>query len=239
MKRRYKLIARLAVMVMVLSALAGCNVLGFRSWTWHQKLTISLMTPDGLKVASSVNRVSIGKYPEWWGVGDSRGSSDSSFSGEALALDLGGGRILFALLDNPTAERIFFPEPDEPRLWAQLEPLYDWMLTLRETREIPPKLYPRLITFDDLRVPSTLRLLTPGDLASVFGDGYYLNSVTLAITTDPVTKKSIEGILPWLEPWGRSHVNIKGTLPSDYWKNELDAKLYTITTAQFSSYLYK
>lgn len=232
MKRWYKLIARLAVMVIVLSALAGCNVLGFQSWTWHQKLTISVMTPDGLKVASAVSAVSIYKSPEWWGMGDSRGSITSSTSGEAVVLELTKDRFLFALLRGPyepRAESVFFPDPEKPRLWEQLEPLYDWLVSLRETREVPRKEYPMLVTFGDVNVPSSIKLVDPLNLAATFGSGYALSKVELSITDDNVSRENTRRVLPWLCTYMKDGIRLsgkKGAISDNLLANNLDAAVF-------------
>lgn len=80
----------------VLTALlvAGCNPFP-KTWEWNQKLTIEVITPDGVKSGSAVTHVR-------WQEENSVGNYPSSYYGEATVVDLGNGRYLFALLGEPT-----------------------------------------------------------------------------------------------------------------------------------------
>ena len=177
------------------------GIFGFRWWSWHQKLTVTVDTPNGLKTGSSVTRVSVSASPRWWGVGDAAGAGGSSLSGEAVTVDLGEGRYLFALLkdySHETARRTFIPNNEQPKTEAQVVAVYDWLERMRGERELARDQYPLLVTFDDINNPASVRRVEPGNLAATFGDGCRLNAITLSITDEPVTKGGVEKLLPWL-----------------------------------------
>jgi hypothetical protein len=139
--------------------------------------------------------------PKWGGVGDSAGASNSSLSGEAVVVDLGQGRYLFALLkgyNEFTGRLAFFPLPQKPLNKEEDAAVYDQLEALRATTELPRELYPLLVTFADINDAASVQRVDPDDLAASFGPGYALSSITLAITDEPVTMGRVEAVLGWL-----------------------------------------
>lgn len=190
--------------------LSGCDLFGFHDWEWHQKLTVSVMTPEGLKTGSAVVSVNVYDRPSWWGLGDFKGAGASSLSGEAVTVDLGNGRYLFALLSNyshETARETFIPKEEQPRTKAEVIAVYDRLEKIRGSRELTSKHYPLLVTFDDIGDPASVRRVDSGDLTASFGPGYRLNAITLSITDEPVTEGQVEGILTkdFFRSWAAIH----------------------------------
>lgn len=70
-------------------ALAVCGC-GSQADSYRQRITVEVDTPEGVMTGSSVSEVK-------WRY-SSRGSSRASSRGEAVAVDLPGGRTLFALM---------------------------------------------------------------------------------------------------------------------------------------------
>ena len=193
---------RVLVALTLCLPIAGCELFGFHDWEWRQKLTVSVMTPEGLKTGSAVVSVNVYDRPSWWGLGDFRGAGASSLSGEAVTVDLGNGRYLFALLSNyshETARETFIPKEEQPRTKAEVIAVYDRLEKMRSSRELAREYYPSLVTFDDINDPTTLRRVDPGELSASFGHGYRLNAITLSITDEPVTEGRVEKLLGWLK----------------------------------------
>ncbi|MDQ0457167.1 hypothetical protein [Rhizobium paknamense] len=173
---------------------------GFHEWRWHQKLTVTIDTPDGLKTGSAVTSARFSVSPEWWGLGDFAGSASSSLSGEAVTVDLGRGRYLFALLQDygvETARKSFLPKEEQPGDRAQLIEVYDRLESIRGSRQLSRDLYPPLVTFDNINSPASVHLVNPDDLSVNFGPGYRISSITLSITDEPVTQGDVERALVW------------------------------------------
>lgn len=188
------------VLALAVAGLVGCNMLGFRSWSWNQKLTVTVETPEGPKSGSAVSAAWFQMTPKWSGVGDSAGASNSSLSGEAVVVDLGQGRYLFALLkgyNEFTGRLAFFPLPQKPLNKEEDAAVYDQLEALRATTELPRELTPLLVTFADINDPASVQRVDPDDLAAHFGPGYALSSITIAITDEPVTKGRVEAVLGW------------------------------------------
>lgn len=186
---------------------------GSRDWQWHQKLTVTVETPEGVKTGSAVTRVSVQASPRWWGVGDAAGSGSSSLSGEAVTVDLGEGRHLFALLQNyshETARKTFIEKKDTPRSEAEAHVMFDRLEQMRDSRALARENYPLLVTFGDINEPASVTKVDPADLAATFGKGYRLNAVTIAITDEPVTEGKVEKVLSW---WGNKQL-FKSIWPS-------------------------
>lgn len=194
---------RIFVALALCLPLAGCDILGFHDWEWHQKLTVSVMTPEGMKVGSAVTSARIEFPPKWTGVGDAAGMQRGGVSGEAVVVDLGEGRYLFALLQGYTewtAYTAFFPELEgKAMLKKEMFPYLDQMVaSTGQTRDVSRKHYPMLVTFDDINDPASVRRVDPSNLSASFGPGYRLNAVTLSITDEPVTEGVLERVLKWI-----------------------------------------
>lgn len=179
---------RLLPLVLIL-ALSGCS----QKWSWHQRLSLVVETPAGPISASSVTRRSLRFTDGWFVPPEARGAA-SSYSGEAVVLEVAPGRYLFALLGAPNPFEVFFPREAPVEVAPQLE-------ALREVRAVPRRQYPTLVTFGDVADPTTVARVDPDDLAASFGPGVALRGMTLEITDDPVTKGVVEGVLGWLGPY--------------------------------------
>ena len=148
---------RILVALALCLPIAGCDLLfDFPEWQWRQKLTVSVMTPEGMKVGSAVTSARIEFPPKWTGVGDAAGMQRGGVSGEAVVVDLGQGRYLFALLQGYsewTAYTAFFPELEgKAMLKEEMFPYLDQMVaSTGQSRDVPRKHYPLLVTFDDIK----------------------------------------------------------------------------------------
>jgi hypothetical protein len=200
-------VVRGGVMLRVLVALAlcltlsGCDLFGFRDWEWRQKLTVSVMTPEGLKTASSVAEGSWSMAPTWFKIGDSGGGPGvGRLRGEAVVLELEPQRYLFALQDYSALTAVYTSAgPDfRPGMRQDYIPVLDRMESIRYGTTLAPKHYPLLVTFNDINDPTSVRHVDPGDLSASFGPGYRLSAITLSITDEPVTEGVLEQVLKWI-----------------------------------------
>lgn len=176
----------------------------FPRYTYHQKITLTVEAGGRDYSASSVTAVT-------WQYGPAllaeMKRAVSTVNGEAVHLELPGGRHLFALLKSARTDvakwngwpfdvdglaTYVFPEAYTQLHWPAE------MKKLSETREFPAEVRPMLVTFGDPAKPETVRKVSPGNLAAVFGEGVKLKSLTLAITKEPVGPGMIRTVLPWL-----------------------------------------
>ena len=163
-------------------------------------------------------------------------------TGEALFLDLGGGRNLVVTLTASGSGRPFkrvnisqtYQFED---LWkssgarsAAALPHIAFQLHMASKQtgadlkaarkkgkiELPVDRLPTTVTFTDLADPTTVKRVDPTNLAATFGPGYRITRATIEVTNEPLTH-GIEKKLPWLiniERYRRDPNNpFTGTLP--------------------------
>lgn len=213
---RMTLISRAFGLAFAACLLAGCG----NSNTWHQKLTVTVETPDGVKTGASVVSVTMQDTTgyEWMTLPEARGAR-YELTGEAVVLELAPGRYLFALLKGlPYATNALFP--DEPPVETAPR-----LADMQASRDLSPKKYPLLVTFADINDPASVSRVDPDDLAAHFGPGYALSSITLAITDEKMTKGRVEAVLGWLGDkqlferiWPSLSSDIRSLLSSVNWK---------------------
>lgn len=174
------------------------------------RLAVEVETPAGVKSASGVLSV----HPDR---GYSRHGSTLT-KGDAVFVDLGGGKNLVALLAqlddqkgleldgmNFVALRAFNA--------AGRKTTFNAMNQITGTAPVTGASIPVLAAFSDINDPATMRAVKPDDLEATYGKGFGLRSVTVeavpngfwpldfgGVLGEPVTR-GIEAKLPW---WSRA-----------------------------------
>lgn len=179
--------------------LSGCGLFGGNSYRF--KMTVEVETPQGLRTGSSVYEVIVRSKA---GLDPSGKVREKKLRGEAVAVDLPGGHTLFALLKtvNPMREDLALMS------MAALDPTFhnDWVEStariagedgIRSPAEVLPSDYPRLVSFRDIRDPSSVERVDPANLAANSGSGVTLKRITVEVTDQDVTT-GIEKRLGWL-----------------------------------------
>lgn len=192
-------VKRLVLVVLVAFAslvLAGC----WGGNSWHQKLTVTVNTPQGEVSGSSVSEVDITLREDalWTTTGY---AYKSHLSGEAVVVELAPGKYLFAVLEEKqkllALKVIAGDQAAAQPTKADLEKV--------ETHHGPVVLnrvnYPTLVTFTDINHPKSVREVKPSDLASSLGPGYSLKSITLEITDESKNVEKIKKILLWIDAY--------------------------------------
>lgn len=238
MRRILTLVALAAAFVLIASNING--FMGFRWWSWHQKLTVEVLTPSGLKTASSVAEASWEMAPTWFKLGDSGGGHGTGLlKGEAVTLELAPNRYLFILLNGYSAETAI-------QLFGELKTFgrneysatLDRISSTRETIDLPHDKYPLLVTFENISDPGSVTRVNPANLEATFGPGYRLNGITLSLTKEPVTKGEVEKVLGWLTAIGHERPTLIPN-PPRLQKDAKDPEIQYLTEGAFSSELYK
>ena len=199
------------------AVLGGCGVL-FPSDRLRQKITVEVETPAGLRSGSSVVETEVREGKSW---GDASGTT-FKLKGEAVAVDLPGGRTLFALLRG--GETLGDPTAYQTRLLLEAlnagakanVPVEVEGLNLMQVRAaaksaevsviLPEKLYPILVTFAGSSDPKRVEKVDPGNFAASFGPGVRLKRITVEVTDEDVTTGIGErlGVQFW-QKWGDIH----------------------------------
>jgi hypothetical protein len=161
------------------------------------KLTVEVETPQGPKSGFSVIEV--------WATYNMPGSTERLWGakGEAVAVDLPDGQVLFALLKTSALHG------DMAGLsMATLDPQFRNDVVesaerigrregIRSPAKVAPKDYPVLVRFKDKADPKSVELVDPLALDLTFGKGVQLKQITAQVTNEPMTE-GIERKLSWL-----------------------------------------
>lgn len=179
------------------------------------RLTAEVQTPEGMRSAFSVIEAKT-----------NRRITRVKAKGEAVAVDLPNGQVLFVLLRSAstvdwaaTLPGIPMPEADvSPQRFedrqAQLERQLAAVSRDRAVHylwggDVPKEraqYLPYMVRFRDLAEPKSVEQVAPDDLAKTFGAGYLLKSLTVRITDEPVTA-GIEQRLRWLGEYPEPHLD--------------------------------
>ena len=95
--------------------LGGCGLLS-SSYNYRYRITIEVETPQGLRTGSAVQETLVGKSNI--DLGDLSGKRGMRTRGEAVAVDLPGGKVLFALLPDPNQTQAVL-DPDWKNDWVE------------------------------------------------------------------------------------------------------------------------
>ncbi|MEH2570402.1 hypothetical protein [Bradyrhizobium sp. AZCC 2289] len=174
------------------------------------RLTVEVETPEGSKSASGVLAV----HPDR---GYSRGGHTST-KGDAIFVDLGGGKNLVALLAH-IDKKLDLDDINYVALRAYTAAggkrvSFNEMNRLTGSVPVREALIPVLVTFADPANPGTARAISPDDAEAALGKGYRLQGITAEVVPnglwpldfggalgEPVTR-GIVAKLPWLNGAG-------------------------------------
>jgi hypothetical protein len=236
-------------MTLVMAVLAGVALLVglalVQNWrnTLRYNMVVEVETPQGVVSGAAVREVRysgtddvLWRLPIW--LGESR--PQWRLTGEAVAVDLPNGRVLFVLLKGADGnvdyagrgiwttfrvmDRDAGPKGGPHELWPAVP-------VIREPITYP---VPMLVTFGDMQDPKSVTRVDPDNLAASFGPGIRLKRITIEATRGDVTS-GIEEKLGWL----RAH---RGTLkpnPPTYLKDPSDPELSLLGKGSFSTELVR
>lgn len=199
-----------ALFVVVAATYVACAE-AYPSATFRYKLTLNVNTPEGLKSASSVREVRMFTQPELLGARPVL----AELRGEAVALPLGKGRVLFALLRSEESV------DDGYRIVFDAFPISDplsreGMKYYKDLRggpvELSPQHYPLLVSFEDSLDPRSIRVayevetyqetensqlsrktrVNQDNFGWLFGKGTQLKNITIEMTDEPVTVGAVD-----------------------------------------------
>ena len=213
-------LCRRSILALVVGA-AGAGVLSAcatRMPSYRYRMTVEVETPEGLRSGSSVMEVG-GFIESQFAPGEARGRSVQHVTGEAIRVEMPGGRMLFALMVSDRDPEYM---TSAALTAAANEPWYSQKLSPNERRKLRDKFlsrpqqiprsvdrarsqnadlfdnYPIFVTFGNTNDPQSIRRVNPDSLSAVFGSGVHLKRITVQLTRDPVTREMKE-YLPWID----------------------------------------
>ncbi len=163
--------------------LGGCGE--YNPYRFRARVTVSVETPEGVRSGSSVYSV--------WANHSYPGTTRRVWGerGEAVAVDLPGGRTLFSLLKTSALHGDI-----TSMVLATLDADFsnDMVASTQkfaaasggEAVPVAVQNYPMLVTFKDITDPTSVTRVDPDNLAASFGAGYRLKAITVQVTDEPV-----------------------------------------------------
>lgn len=193
-----RLVVSIILVILSLTATTGIYwyyKTNFPTYSWHQKITVKIETPEGIKTGSSVIKQAYAYHGRTIG-----NAHEFLLRGEAPVVDLGNGRYVFALVTANGMEYAVF-EALHKKLGfnrARYKEMAALIVRYKDKVNLSGRSAPMLVTFADVNDPMTVKQVDPKDLAASFGEGYSLKSIMLEITDAPMTKGRVEKVLGWL-----------------------------------------
>ena len=190
-KSSFKSIAVLIVVIYFICTLF------YPTYTWYEKITVTVATPEGDKSGYSIRKINHNFSPS---ILSNASGVVRSQRGEAVVVELGENKYLFALLGGggghagSVYRKVF---PDERAGQSSIK-WYEHSLRGRGAIEIPRPSYPRLVHFEDINEPVSIKKVNPERFSDSFGSGYQLKSITLEMVNQPVTYGRVEETLSWI-----------------------------------------
>lgn len=168
--------------------------------TRNYHITIEIETPEEVKSGSAVRQIVISNR---FALNPDIPSVHYRVRGEAVIIDLDDRGYVFALVGwGPEAFRSALPYQSN-----DLREVIKYYNNFENgTQAVLEKIYPRLVMFDDLNDPMTVKGVDRLKMDEVLGEGVTFKRATIEITDDPMTRR-IEKILPWLLEIGRGYLD--------------------------------
>lgn len=167
---------------------------------YRYRLTVEVDTPDGIRSGSSVIQVASHVSSEY---SLAPGDVTTQVTGEAVAVDLPGGKTLFALLSKPNSAdgaNAYAFDALISKPWVGSKEYVAEVNALVKRRDIgalPLKDWPMLVTFSNINNPTSIIRIDAANLGARFGPGVKIRRITAQITEEAVTT-GIEKRLKWL-----------------------------------------
>jgi hypothetical protein len=172
--------------------LAGC----FNdTYTWRQKITIVVSTPDGDKTGAAVTQVAYwpNRFSLLFG-----GEWVYGFIGEAAFVEFKPGRCLFVLLTHlggDHADSVMRETMGVSRTHKGFQSIVDD----REVRSISFERSPSIFVCDTGNQPNDSNAEFFESLAvTKLETGYQVKSLTIRVTEEPRTIGTVKSVLPWI-----------------------------------------
>lgn len=217
--------------VLLLALLVGGDQIRIHRPDHKYRLTLQLETPQGVRSASGVMSV----HPDR---GYTKGGSTQT-RGDAVLLDLGGGKNLVALLAHHGDRGIDLDDINYVAVRAfgaaGQRAVFRQMDRVTGAAPVAGPVMPVLATFTDLSDPSSMREVKPDAVETALGQGFRLKGVSVEVVPngfwpidfggvlgEPVTR-GLAAKLPWLKSAdGAARAVRAAALPM---KPEADARL--------------
>ena len=201
----------------VAGVIAFSSAKGNKQDSWRYRISVEIMTREGLKTGRSVWET----YHEETPVSKIHNLKEQFYRGEAVAVDLGDRGTLFALMRGANGRAwlqqvllwtIPFQEEKPGSISESQRNYIDYYSNLAGVKkDLIPAHYPMLVHFRDINDPNTIesvyerksgsfndmKEIKIDRLEEVFGSDVKINSISIEMTHDPIDW-NLEDYLPWI-----------------------------------------
>lgn len=180
-------IIALCVGVLIAGAVIG-YISAYPTYTYRYRMTVEVEVDGRIHSGSSVVEVQLVTQPR---ITTETPRVRAKVHGEAVFVELGGGRNVIALLaSGPNASNVDYPKyvvsthfklstvkPEDLEKYSKLE----------GHRDLQDDRLPTFVTFSDLNDAKTARVVAPQEFEQVFGKDVRFKRAWIEMTNDPVT----------------------------------------------------
>ena len=197
------------LMIAVIAVLAAFG-LGGEVNRFRYRIVLDVDTPSGPVQGSTVLEVEHRRMPDFWG---SMANEAPDVKGEAVFVDLGGGRMLVAVLTVPDSSMGFLPVAAfdvDNRLEDQRNERFRRLARMAPGTSVvlPTALTPRMLVLLDASAPASARAISPDTFTTVLGPGYRLQQARVEIVPkDTPLNDTLRQKLPWWDSSGRPAIS--------------------------------
>lgn len=196
------------VTILVLAVLLPWLFGEYPRGTWRYRVTVEILTPEGIKTGSAVREV---RAFTDFRIGDHGGGGAGS-TGEAVVVDLQERGLLFLLTSIDDYGTVFraFPHPEGRGGLTREGIAYYSNLKNARTSVLSDKYRFQIVRFRTPTDPRTVELVvgqqferdiqtfvTVDRIQEIFGEGVVIKDIIIETTDEPVTTV-IDSYLPWL-----------------------------------------
>jgi hypothetical protein len=220
---------RFGIIVLGIALLIGSVIWykqAYPSYTYRYRMIVDVEVDGAIHSGASVIEVTLEKRPR---ITPETLTVMSFVKGEAVFVDLGGGRNVVALMaSGPYGKNWDFPQDVVSRAFGLSWEDRDLpkFAGLQGQRDLTAQLLPTFVTFNDLSDPKSAQIVPPNEFGQTFGVGALFKRAWIEMTVDPVTR-GIEERLLFLAPLrqaqrGKSVLGYPGSLtivPSLFTRN--------------------
>jgi hypothetical protein len=178
--------------LVAIAAVVGLYKLRYPTYSYRYRMTVEIDAGGEVRSHSNVIEVTVTRVPQ---ITNEVGPFERSAQGQAVFVELPAGKNIVALLaSGATGERGGYPLDIIPQVF-KVKNIED-LPKLRGRRELAADQMPTLITVADPADAKTAQVVKPASIDGLLGA--HLQSISVEMTTDPVTAPDIELHLPFL-----------------------------------------
>jgi hypothetical protein len=178
--------------LVAITAVVGLYKLRYPTYSYRYRMTVEIDAGGEVRSHSNVIEVTVTRVPQ---ITTEVGPFERSAQGQAVFVELPAGKNIVALLaSGATGERRGYPLDVIPLVF-KVKNIED-LPKLRGRRELAADQMPTLITVADPADARTAQVVKPAFIDGLLGA--HLRSISVEMTTDPVTAPDIERHLPFL-----------------------------------------